>query len=339
MCDKDRRLAVAFYYKFVLDSPPPNEWSTSRGSVWKIMQVYCLSEGARKMVLDVLQKCTQCELLGLKYTGKSNSNGGQNKLILMDSVENQIIVECMEMGWSLTETMHLINLYRDSQSAMQVGRSSVHSAYLRLYPVVSTISPQKQGNADPNSAWAKARLGYTRQMGLRFRIWSWDRSSLGDPPPCFDIANLPQVHLSQIVAWDETHKDCKIGYGRVGAAKRQVRFPRNEFGIYDPNGQLAPPKTYVKMKYTKQARFSFGCATVETLDGDLVGMRCDHFTYSGKWINTIEDYEKLQNQEINRVKALPGGGLPWVVGQRSDSDGNFCECTLPFSTIYLLDTN
>jgi hypothetical protein len=79
------------------------------------------------------------------------------------------------------------------------------------------------------------------------------------------------------------------------------------------------------MKYTEEARLSFGCAKVRLPGGAIEGRRCKPFIYSGKWLRTIKEFEELRAQEIRRVRTLPGSGAPWVVGHRKAEDGYFEE--------------
>ncbi|ETV63635.1 hypothetical protein H257_19435, partial [Aphanomyces astaci] len=70
---------------------------------------------------------------------------------------------------------------------------------------------------------------------------------------------LTNTKKGVIAVWDETHKEVKVGQLGSSGSKRQVRFPRDEDGHIDcVNGQYAPPGTYLKMKYPRQAHFSLG---------------------------------------------------------------------------------
>ncbi|RHZ19760.1 hypothetical protein DYB37_006325 [Aphanomyces astaci] len=175
-------------------------------------------------------------MAGVAYAGEPKQTGGLNKLIELSAIESDLIADCMEWGWGLRETTHMVNQ-------------------------------------------------------LRF----------------------------QIVSWDETHKEVKIGGYGVNGSKRQVRFRRDVNGKVDPNGELAATKSFLNMKYTNQAKFCFGCAIVDDGNGGVVGLRCNPFLYSGNWIRTINEFEQLlQQQEIRRVKALEGKGLPWFQGTHQD---------------------
>ncbi|ETV65464.1 hypothetical protein H257_17801 [Aphanomyces astaci] len=78
--------------------------------------------------------------------------------------KNQIIADCMERGHGLRESTFAVNHHRVKSELPSVGQSAVYTAYQRLRPVVTTISPIKQGYSDVGSAWAIARLAWTKQL-------------------------------------------------------------------------------------------------------------------------------------------------------------------------------
>ncbi|KAF0752594.1 hypothetical protein AaE_005980 [Aphanomyces astaci] len=178
----------------------------------------------------------------------------------------------MERGHGLRETSFAVNQHRANTGDGVVGVSAVYSAYQRLDPVVSTIAPIKQGDTSPDSPWAIARLNWTMQLAIRLGIWQWDSQRLGPCPRAFDAATLTPVAITQIVSWDETHKEVKIGGGGHGNNK-QVRFKRDDNGLVDIQGGLASPKTYLNTKYSSEARFSLGCAVISNDNGVETGVR------------------------------------------------------------------
>ena len=217
----------------------------------------------------------------------------------------------------------MVNKHRLEVGSTPVGISAVFSAYLRLKPVVTPITASKQGNMDPESPWAKARLKLSRQTAIRLGLEAafWDNITEGICPDYFNPSMLTAISLHQIVPWDETHKNVRIGGIGPNGSKRQVRFHRDANGKLDPNGILAAPKTFLNTKYTHQSRFSFGCAMVKLLDGSVIGKRCEVFKYTGQWIRTIKEWDILVAAEIDRVKKLSGAPAPWVTGLRDKSNG------------------
>ncbi|KAF0728533.1 hypothetical protein AaE_009435, partial [Aphanomyces astaci] len=300
-----RRVAWAVYFMDNLGAPPSSAWHGVHGAVSNIVRHFQLQHGKRRHVLSVIVNVTDCIKRGVSYSGKSKSHGGQNKCIDTDAVENQIIANCMEHGHGLRESTFAVNQHRQKSNSVVVGMSAVYSAYHRLSPVVSSIPPIKQGNSNMGSAWATARLGWTRQLAVRLGIWSWDPSVLGQCPSAYDAANLTPLDVCQIVSWDETHKTVKIGGGGHNT-NMQVRFKRDTVGRVCADGALGAPKTYLNTKYSSEA------------SGEHIGVRCVPFVYTGQWICTIKDYEALIQQEIQRVKGLTGECSVWVTGSRQN---------------------
>ncbi|KAF0709298.1 hypothetical protein AaE_012918 [Aphanomyces astaci] len=187
-----KRQTWAVYFIETLNASPSDEWTTYRGAIWSIMKTFS----------DV----AECAVAGVAYAGEPKQTGGLNKLIELSSIESDLIEDCMEWGWGLRETTHMVNQLRLSLNRMHVETSAMYSAYLRMNPVVISIGALKQGNVDASLAWAKARLGWAQQLATRFGIWSWDADSVVDCPPYLDATCVTALEPSQIVSWDETHK-------------------------------------------------------------------------------------------------------------------------------------
>ena len=100
-----------------------------------------------------------------------------------------------------------------------------------------------------------------------------------------------------------------------------MRFPRNEFGAVDIGGgnYSDKKKGTLKVKYTKEVRFCFGVASVESGDGTVRGVRCAPFDYSGKTLLSIEEFDTKLAEEIIRVRSLKGNGAPWVTRPKKDN--------------------
>ncbi|RHY93727.1 hypothetical protein DYB37_012708 [Aphanomyces astaci] len=300
-------IAWAVYFIDALGAPPRDEWNEYRGTVYQIMQQFNVPTGSRESVWNVLNDVEDCSWLGHEYCGDGAPRGGTNKLIVLRSCESQIVADCMEIGMGLTETTHMVNEYRSPTYKIHVGRSAVYSCYLRLNPVVTPLYRQKQGCADKDSDWAVARCGLAQQFATRLGIWKWDDSMGSLKPSYLDQDRLAALAVEQIVVWDETHKDARIGDFGANGRKQQIRFLRDAQGQLDDKGAIAEDKSYLNAKFTQQARFSFGCAVVVNEAGVREGRRCKAFTYSGKWIRTIDEIE--------------GNNAPWVTGIRTQDHG------------------
>lgn len=326
--EEQRRVSIAVAYIDVFDAAPEEEWGGVDGTISGIQQHLKIARGSRDVIVRVLEDVVQCHKEGVEYSPvKKAGCGGQNKLIQLGSLEEQIVADNMEAGLGLTQTTKLVNVYRQEEGLADVGRSAVHSAYLRLEPVVTQILDAKQGSYDKHSTWAKARLMFVLQLLVRLGrmtgLAAWFCAlqvivPVAFQPAYFELSIIGALTIYQIAFWDETHKEQQMG-GNGNGTRIQVRFKRNADGKLDPDGELAERKTKLKAKYTQETRLSLGCAMVQR-DGVDVGLRALAFNYSQQWVILIWEWNAKVFAEISRVKALPGDGSPWVVGRRKDGE-------------------
>ncbi|ETV75987.1 hypothetical protein H257_09941 [Aphanomyces astaci] len=155
--DKVRRVAWGIYLIDALGAPPSSEWTERLGTVYTIMQQFKVPRGSRDSVLNLLE-----------------DNVGLIKMIALHTCEIQIVADCVELGMGLTKTTHMVNEYRAVHNRVHVGRNAVYSSYLRLKPVVTPLYRQKQGSADKDSEWAKARHRLAQEFATRLGIWELD---------------------------------------------------------------------------------------------------------------------------------------------------------------------
>ncbi|RHZ01741.1 hypothetical protein DYB35_011697 [Aphanomyces astaci] len=120
-----KRQAWAVYFIETLNAPPSDEWTTYRGAIWSIMKTFSVPSGSYGSVLSVLQDVAECAVAGVAYAGEPKQTGGLNKLIELSSIESDLIADCMEWGWGLRETTHMVNQLRLSLNRMHVGTSAV----------------------------------------------------------------------------------------------------------------------------------------------------------------------------------------------------------------------
>jgi hypothetical protein len=225
--------------------------------------------------------------------------------------EYQILIDSVEKGYGLVTAMHNINEYREEEHLPDVGLSTVHRTMNRLRPVTRRVKRRKQGNMNPDSPWAKARLRWVTQLLVRLGKHVFDHTAqeneylnLTETTTYFNTELLPPLSVHQIVFFDECHKKTEIG--RTGDTV--YTFPKNEVGLYDKHGRIGNVDTKLHCKYTKEGRFCFGVSAVELNDGTIEGRRCETFDYSAKIIITITAEEKMIAEEIKRVRGLKSDG-------------------------------
>ena len=108
---------------------------------------------------------------------------------------------------------------------------------------------------------------------------------------------------------------------------RQLQFCRDDNGKLDQDGQYENATGVAKVKFPQEARASLGCAVVETLlpVGNKIGVRCQPFFYTGKWMINVHEWKDLESSEIQRVKSDTSMPSVWVTGARSANDSTLYE--------------
>eukprot|EP00536_Pseudo-nitzschia_multiseries_P015155 jgi/Psemu1/41493/gm1.41493_g len=248
---------------------------------------------------------------GTAYTGDGNySKSGRPPVIAVDTIEAEIIADSIEGENSIRMTRLIVNQYRRKFQLPALTYWSVRSCMLRLSPQIKAIKRDKQGSKNKTDAWCRASFRWFAQLLLRFGEIDFShpifQKLLGPayvkekPPPCYDTSLLTPLKLSQVVWFDELHKQCHIGESgsRVGPGKPNVAisFKRNANGKLDPNGKYPEKgKTVLQVKYERQARFNFGVYMSEDGKGHQVQ---PPFEYTGKKLITRVERNKLQLQAI-----------------------------------------
>ena len=170
-----------------------------------------------------------------------------------------------------------------------------------------------QGNIN-NEEWVRARKNQCRQMMVMLGcISKKDLLKEYDViPSYFDPTQLPTLNPNQIVWWDETHIRQEAGI--VTTDGYQIRLARDKDGKYDPNGTYTEESKRPTFKYTEEARFCLGVASVK-VNGKEIGKRCKSFDYTGEKIVSIHDMEQMIEKEIFRVRNLKCSSTksPWII--------------------------
>jgi hypothetical protein len=161
-----------------------------------------------------------------------------------------------------------------------VGLTTVRHTMNRLRPVIRRVKRRKQGNRNPYSPWAKARLIWVTQLLVGLGKHEFNHATkenellcLTETPTYFNNELLPPLSINQIVFFDECRKKTEIY--RTG--NTVYTFAKNEAVLYDEDGQIGDVNTKLHLKYTKEGNFCFGVSAVELSDGTTEGRRCKTF--------------------------------------------------------------
>eukprot|EP00536_Pseudo-nitzschia_multiseries_P017999 jgi/Psemu1/53616/gm1.53616_g len=297
------RQSIALIFEHALETPPAEDWK-ELNTISFICD--CFKDDRRAFRDTVIQVCTDvlyCQDNGIFYSGKGNySTTGRPPIIALDSIKAAIVADSIESGNSVRMLTVIVNKYRK-----------------KLELPSFTYSAGETRFQTKEDAWCRASFRWFAQLVL-LRFGKIDFSHaifpklLGEeyvenqPPPCYDVALLSPLKLSQIVWFDKIHKQCHIGQSgsRIGPGRPNVAisFKRNEFGKLDPNGEYAASdKSVLQVKYEREAWF---CLGVFMTDDDK-GHRVDEsFEYTEKKLITRPEWEKLQLQMIAYAKTQRG---------------------------------
>jgi hypothetical protein len=104
---------------------------------------------------------------GVNYKGQRVMGQGRKPLITSPQ-EYQILIDSMEKGYDLVTAMHQINEYRQEINLTEAGYTTVRRTMNHLGPVIRRIQRKKQGNRDPKSPLAKARLSWLTLHSMKW---------------------------------------------------------------------------------------------------------------------------------------------------------------------------
>ena len=317
-----------FMYKYNGLEPPNGDyysyWTGRNGLVTKIRKDLNIKGNSGYKLVPIFEQILECERSETDFHPRMLETRGGKKpvMIKVTSPEAQIVADCIESGLSWKKTWKTVNLHRAESCQELLSMSSIVSVLRRLRPKIRKIQKRKQGSTDPSSPWASARKLWCTQLLTRF-------GELKDelPRPLqrkFDPDETGHLDLHQVVWWDETHRKCLIG-GLSSSKDYHIEFPRNEEGkIQVEDGKYLNKKiSRLNVKYEKECRMGLGCAMVAPLDDDgcrmdSVGRRCKLFSYTGKVLISLSDYQKMKSIEIDRVRKHTSASSKWIEKRREE---------------------
>jgi hypothetical protein len=308
----NKRLAIYYLFSTVFGNPTDRDsWVGKDGFQASIRNR--LDIPATTTITDVFEDILECRKNEVAYDPSIRFGRGRTAIIDVESQQAQLIADVVEGCGSMAMATMVVNRYQESIEEEAVTKAAVQSCIRRMAPKVSRVLKRKQGKRDEDSAWAKARFLFTKQLMIRFGSLEPE----GDNPPAyFDIRKLGSLSINQIGFWDETHKKCIIG--EAAGKDFCFIFPRDENGKIKIDGGVytETTKSQMNVKYENEVRLALGCGVVEKNGEEIAGRACDPFVYSSKVMITIKDRNKKRLLEMERVKGLKTGGRRWVVDNR-----------------------
>ena len=296
-------------------------WNGRNGLIPKIKSDLGLKLSSSVKILPIFMEIVECARTGKVFdaTNLENRKGHKPVIIMIDSIEAQVVADCLEGGLSVERSRQMLNEHMLENNKEGYTRSAVDSLVLRMNPRIEKITKRKQGSRDPNNPWSQARLLWSKQLLIRFGELPSEENE-----PRFNQSIAGKLDLDQVVWWDETHRKCLIG-GLTTSRNFSMKFRRDENGKLNHKiGEYSKKKIQIlNCKYEKECRFGLGCAMVtpKTFDGEYLppkGRRCEPYDYSGKLLLSLTDYENKMSAEFRRVKSLSNRVGYWVQGTREE---------------------
>jgi hypothetical protein len=129
----------------------------------KIRKAFNMHDAARIDRNNVVA-CKKAGIVAYTGTRKIGPATGKQPTLTTDSIEAQIVADCLESGFSLSLTQWIVNQHRKETKEDLLTQSPIRHLMKRLKPLVRKVKKQAQGSTDPTSKWARAGLGFNTQV-------------------------------------------------------------------------------------------------------------------------------------------------------------------------------
>ena len=118
----------------------------------------------------VFLEVIQCKKAKKEYVGGHRTLGtfGKPPIITTNSIEAQIIADCLEEGLSMSLTLQILNKHAEENGIPSFTIGPIKTICKKLRARRAIIKKQKQGSRDKNSKWARARFRWIIQLLIRF---------------------------------------------------------------------------------------------------------------------------------------------------------------------------
>ena len=206
-----RRLAIAYVFVNVLHVPAEVEWpdgnefSGNYPIMAFIKNTLDIPKGTD--IKYVLRDILDCVASRREYNGLRRALGTTRPPIIdKDDVEAQIIADEIEAGSSLIQATRTVNEHRKENDLEPLSLSAVYGLSLRLEGEVKPIRKTKQGSADANSNWAKARHRWCLQLLKRMGLDDDPRykPEYNDLTTCSRMKTVPLLSASMMPSYSLT---------------------------------------------------------------------------------------------------------------------------------------
>jgi hypothetical protein len=238
--DTVQRLAIGYMFHKKFGAPENHQEWRDKKIRPQIRKAFDMPSGAR--IDHILNDVIACKKAGIAYTGtrKIGPSTGRQPALATDSIEAQIVADCLESGFSISLTQWMVNQHRKETGEDSLTQSPIRHLMKRLKPSVRKVKKQAQGSSDPTSKWARARLGFNTQFLIRFgKLPEEEFDKIrerngGTLPACFDPDKMEPLKPQQVAWWDVETRDGGIVFRQATHYRMTInRFqPRQYYHIW-----------------------------------------------------------------------------------------------------------
>lgn len=326
---KQRNIAIAFIFEHVLGNPAEEHWKGVDGTQATLRRMLNLSQGTN--LIPILRDIVTCLESGQVYLGESLDSKPVDRLrsFRIQSEEAKMAAEAIEQGMGYGATLQYVNSWLVEKGRPIWTYHRIQYLAKRLRPTETKVMQMKQGSEDSSSAWARARRNWVKQLLVSFGAaenvnlkktrTNPETGSVEEYlPEYFDKTKVTQRSIYRTAFWDETHRVCSISDYSGSRGNTHLTFPRDKNGNLDPNGETkVTRKKKLNVKYAQEVRLLLGFALTKNDDGKVDGHVLTPFSYSGKTVISIKEWNTRIRKQINHVRHLQNPG-PWKTNQRQN---------------------
>ena len=180
-------------------------WGGDGGIVSVLRQKIGADNVSKSTVKGVLRR-TVAAILGGHHSfddaGQASNRSGRP--LEITGVDRQIIASELHRGAGLEFATDVLNMHRAAHGRRAVTLTGVAKAAQAIGGKAHRRQTKAQGNTDPESAWAVARLAQVQQLKMQLCASSRKRKRRG--------TTLPHTPLESILFVDEKNVECMVGW-------------------------------------------------------------------------------------------------------------------------------
>lgn len=236
--DEKNRAAVSLLYETTYHQQDTPDSKVTIDEIYDVLGHQIRKDVIGRVVQETKMKIEKNE----KYDPRYKSGPRVHKRKIQPGDDEHFIAVFKEKS-SYEITTHLFNLLVATPAGRgRIGRTAVFGAIKRMSHTTHRTHVVNQAS-DKREFWKKARLYYCAQLLIRLGEVLPEEIDINElahgvvTSSAYNFHELKERGLTiesiyQIAFWDELHIHQEVGESR----DLYITFPKDEFGVYDPNG-------------------------------------------------------------------------------------------------------